>query len=161
MTTNFDTEKTIKGVRALRTMHTLQMKTTHCLQFVVTRSFLNLLSEIQEAFSSAGAVGGATDADDTSSGGSNNETTASENDLLDKEEERFLEHMEMNKSSGAAVVAKIDAKLEKEFEEYDENDEENQSFNFMLKNELGFDVLIEPKSGFRVCFLFVFIIVFY
>ena len=127
------------GIKAVRSFH---MYSTHCLQFVCTKTFLNLLTTFSQTFQ----VQAATTTTNNSKPNNKKSSTHIDSALMDeyqqlkKEEETFL----LETSTTPATTA-----AEKEEEDEDEESAISSSFNFMIKNELGADVLIEPLAGFQ------------
>ena len=118
-------EEFVENLRAVRTFH---IKSSSRLQFVVTKTLLNMLEDLGKTFQ----------INDQTQSNSLSET--GDYERLEIEEELYL-----NKEAKNINPFSQD---NEENEEYEET-EENQSFNFMIKNELGYSLSIQNISGFR------------
>lgn len=121
----------------LKVLRSFQITSETSLQFVVTRTFMGLIDTVIKTL---------TIGDDA------NET---EGELYDDKTEMEMEEnliME-NLKAGQTETGTAEEALADELQ-IDEDDE-NLSFGFLIKNELGFDVKLESLFGFRViCFQF-------
>jgi vacuolar protein sorting-associated protein 13A/C len=111
----------------LKPIRTYHVHSPSSLQFVVTRTFLNLLDTIQKSFKVY----------------DQNEASQDDYEFYEQEEERLIEDLKTE------MLPNLDTSVEEAGEDDEDYDEENQSFNFLIKNELGYDVSLEPMSGFK------------
>jgi hypothetical protein len=123
----------------LKPIRTFHVHSSSSLQFVVTKNFLNLIETVGKSFQIKDEK--SVDKQD-------------ELDLFELEEECLIE--KLNKTIGNKVDESDSdfEEIEREWDDGAEEDEENTSFNFLIKNELGYDVSLESISGFKVLNIF-------
>lgn len=157
----------------LRTFH---LHSSTSLQIVVTRTFLSMLDTIsktlqitdEKSSSTAGdvgeniaAIGGPAPSSDpaTATSGVSDEYSAYEQEeemLFEKLKNRLVhDHEHEHESSPDHVERSSPAKDHYSDEKTSDNNqqqqgEENASFNFLIRNELGADVYLEALNGFHV-----------
>jgi hypothetical protein len=127
------TEHITSIIKPIKTFH---MHSDETLQFVFTKTFLNMLDTITKTLR----------IEDDSSEPS---LERDDYDLLENEEDMLIEKYRDNIGKNPQdELANSDLE---EFEEADADDkyDDNPSFNFLVKNELGFEVSLEAVSGFK------------
>lgn len=103
------------------------------LQFVITKTFLGMLDTVSKTFIV------------TSNEEQANSDQVEEYETMELEEETLIEKFQSKINKKMDDQSQVD-----EVEEVDnEANEENPSFNFLIKNELGFDVSLNALSGFK------------
>jgi hypothetical protein len=132
----------LNNLKPVRTFH---MHSTKPLQIVVTRTFLSMLDTISKTLQVNSDSSNEIQA--KSSGGEYEIYELEEEMLLEKFKNRRMqesiqpeEHQDDNRS----------LPVEDFSDEKNEEHEENPSFNFLIKNELGVEVLLEAVNGFQV-----------
>ncbi len=121
----------------LKPIRTFHVHSSSSLQFVITKTFLNLIETVGNSFQIK---------DEKIS------EKEQEYELFELEEECLIE--KLNKTIGKVENYDSDfEELEKDDDEDEGNAEDNTSFNFLIKNELGYEVSLESINGFKVfCF---------
>jgi hypothetical protein len=126
-------------------VQTFHLHSNDTLQFVITKTFLNMIDTISKTLKIESVD------DELSS----NDKLASMDDyeLYELEEDVLIERFRSkyaNERSEKSLNTKVaEYSEEDEYDFFDEKDyEENQSFNFLIKNELGYDIEIKAESGF-------------
>ena len=121
----------------LKPIHTFHVHSSSSLQFVITKTFLNLIETVGKSFQIK------------------NEKIADkveDYDLFELEEECLIE--KLNKTIGKIDNYDSDNEENEQVDNDDDDDDGNSqdstSFNFLIKNELGYDVSLESISGFKV-----------
>ncbi len=127
------TEHLTSIIKPVKTFH---MHSDVTLQFIVTKTFLNMLDTITKTLR----------IEDDSSEPS---LERDDYDMLENEEDQLIERYRdrMGKNPQDELAS---SDLE-DLDEADADDkyDDNPSFNFLVKNELGFDVSLEALSGFK------------
>ena len=116
----------------LKVVRTFQMFSSTSLQFVITKTFLKLLDTVGKTFSLS------------------SDESASEYDEkndFEIEEALFIENLRNNQTEKQLAAGQV-----KLVEQDEEDEEENFSFSFLIKNELGCDINLESVYGFKVSF---------
>jgi hypothetical protein len=123
----------------LKPIRTFHVHSSSSLQFVVTKNFLDLIETVGKSFQIKDEK--SVDKQD-------------DLDLFELEEECLIE--KLNKTMGNKVDDSDSEfeEIEREWDDGAEEDEENTSFNFLIKNELGYDVSLESISGFKVLLIY-------
>lgn len=130
MVTNVQSEHLAKAKKEknhhftnLKPVRTFQINSTLPLQFVVTKTFLSMLDTLSQTF------------------------VLSE-ELLDNKPQQHLEYFSFDQEE-EFLLEKLQNKLDTE-ESFDSGlDEDSPSFDFLIKNELGFDVVLKSIKGFK------------
>ena len=129
-------EQQSTNIAPLRTFH---MHSSRSLQLVVTRTLLNMLDTISKTLalsdSSAQTIGSGGRVDD-------------EYETYELEEEMLLEKFKTRRKDQDESTSHLNDANNKEHDD----DNENLSFNFLVKNQLGVDVHLESLQGFHVLF---------
>lgn len=130
----------------LRTFH---MHSSNSLQLVITRSFLSMLDAIQKTLK----LGRSDHESNTASAISSDTDYA----MCEQEEETLLERLRNRMIQPVSDDLHQDEQITKLEDFSDDNTDsnseeidENPSFNFLLKNQLGVDVSLEALHGFHV-----------
>ncbi len=123
----------------LKPIRTFHVHSSSSLQFVVTKNFLDLIETVGKSFQIKDEK--SVDKQD-------------DLDLFELEEECLIE--KLNKTMGNKVDDSDSdfEEIEREWDDGGEEDEESTSFNFLIKNELGYDVSLESISGFKVLLIY-------
>lgn len=128
----------------LRTFH---MHSSRSLQLVVTRTLLGMLDTISKTLALNESVDATSQVDD-------------EYETYEREEEMLLEKLKSRKLAAHAKDQEDEVErpstahlenLDDKNREHDD-DSENFSFNFLVKNQLGVDVQLDALQGFHVIF---------
>ena len=119
-----------KHLNNLKVVRTFQMSSTSSLQFVVTKTFLNMLDTVGKTFSL-----------------SSDESVSEydEKDDFELDEALIIENLR-NKQTEKQLVARQVEQVEPD----EDDEEENFSFSFLIKNELGCEINLESLYGFKV-----------
>ena len=127
--------KISEHISSVKPVKTFYLRSQIPLQFVITKTFINMLNAITKTFKIEDESQTSLEKDDY--------------EMFEVEEDILIEkfHSQFNKQD--------DKTLYKAIEDYDgaeEDDEvyaENPSFNILFKNELGLDVSLQAISGFK------------
>lgn len=117
----------------LKAVRTFQMHSSSPLQFVVTKTFIGMLDTISKAFIVSSE-------DQKYQDNEEYDTYELEEDILI---EQFRDRINKKNQIENKVILMDDEENEEEL------NDENPSFNFLIKNELGYDLQLEALSGFK------------
>jgi len=121
-----------KHMNNIRVERSFQIHSDTSLQFVVTKTFLGLIDTVGRTLSLADE-----EADELT------EWSEVKEDL-EMEEDLMIEKVAQERKNIGEIVERL--------EDEESEEEENLSFNFLIKNELGLDVMLESLFGFMVSY---------
>ncbi|RNA17062.1 vacuolar sorting-associated 13C isoform X2, partial [Brachionus plicatilis] len=130
MITNIQSEQSLKPKKEknrhftnLKPIRTFQVNSTIPLQFVVTKTFLSMLDTLSRTF-------------------------VLSSELIEKKSQQHLEYFSFDQEE-EYLLEKLENKLKTE-ENFDNDlNEDSPSFDFLIKNDLGFDVVLKAIKGFK------------
>ncbi|CAF0704730.1 unnamed protein product [Brachionus calyciflorus] len=126
---NVDTQLS-SHLNNIRPVQTFQISSLIPLQFVITKTFLSMLDTVSKTFVLSNDLT------------EKNNPEQIEYDVYEQEEDNLMENFQ-NKLRKEVIL------MEDVENEENDRDEENLSFNFLIKNELGFDVNLTALDGFK------------
>jgi hypothetical protein len=140
-----DLNQHMSNLRPLRTFH---MHSSTPLQLVITKTFLSMLDTISKTLQ----LNETTEASTARKGESSQyEAFEMEEDMLmEKYQNRLAEEKlkALNNEGGDETTEEVVVVVEDGGEQAAQQTDENPSFNFLIKNELGLDLELEALQGF-------------
>lgn len=136
----------------LRTFH---MHSDTSLQIVVTRTFLSMLDTISKTLQASSGAGmksekSSSTIDYERMSSLVGEDAIDEYSAYEQEEEMLFEKFKNRVHQRRSDLSPSHSEDGYEIKGDEHHDDDNPSFNFLIRNELGVDVYLEAKHGFHV-----------